>query len=108
MAQGRKGIIQLYASLLGWGHNSGLPHFVSETPNEYGLRLGRRFPALKNEIGVITKAFNQEVYGEMVPEEQQLKIAQLAWRKLCSPLHWPIRLRSLILQSGESTMLPHF
>lgn len=108
MVQGRKGTVQLYASLLGWGHHSGLPHFASETPNEYGLRLGRRFPVLKKEIRVITKAFNQEVYGEMVPEEQQLKIAQLAWRKLCSPLHWPIRLRSLVLQPGESTMLPHF
>jgi hypothetical protein len=102
-AQGRKGTVQLYASLLGWGHHSGLPHFVSETPNEYGLRLGRRFPALKKEIGVIIKAFNQEVYGERVAEEQQLKIAHLAWRKLCSPLHWLIRLRSLALQSGESS-----
>ena len=101
-AQGRKGIVQLYASLMGWGRHSGLPHFISETPNEYGLRLGRRFPALKKEIRLITKAFNQEVYGEMVPEEQQLKIAQLAWRKLCSPLHWAIRLRSLVLQSGDS------
>ena len=100
--QGRKGTIQLYASLLGWGHHGGLPHFISETPNEYGLRLGRRFPALKKEIGVITNAFNQEIYGEMVPEEQQLKIAQLAWRKLCSPLHWPTRLRSLVLNSGDS------
>ena len=107
-AQGGKGTVQLYASLLGWGHHSGLPHFVSETPNEYALRLGRRFPALRKEMGVITKAFNQEVYGEMVPEEQQLKTAQLAWRKLCSPLHWPIRLRSLVLQSGESAMPPHF
>jgi hypothetical protein len=106
--QGQKGTVQLYASLLVWGHHSGLPHFISETPNEYGLRLGRRFPALKKEIGVITKAFNQEIYGEMVPEDQQLKIAQLAWRKLCSPFLWPIRLRSLVLQSGERTTLPHF
>lgn len=100
-AQGRKGIVQLYASLMGWGHHSGLPHFISETPNEYGLRLGRRFPALKKEIGLITKEFNQEVYGEMVPEEQQLQLARLAWRKLCSPLHWPNRLRSLVLQANQ-------
>jgi len=100
--QGRKGTIQLYASLLSWGHHSGLPHLISETPNEYGFRLARRFPALKKEIGVITKAFNQEIYGEMVPEEQQLKIAQLAWRKLCSPLHWPTRLRSLVFQANQN------
>jgi hypothetical protein len=99
--QGRKGTIQLYASLLDWGHHSGLPHLISETPNEYGFRLARRFPALKKEIGVITKAFNQEIYGEMAPEEQQLKIAQLAWRKLCSPLHWPTRLRALVFQANQ-------
>jgi hypothetical protein len=86
---------------MGWGHHSGLPRSLSETPNEYEMRLGHRFPALKKEIGVITKAFNQEVYGEMVPEAQQLKLAQLAWRKLCSPLHWPIRLRSLVLQTNQ-------
>ena len=100
-SHGRKGTVQLYASLLGWGHHSGLPRFVSETPNEYGLRLEHRFPALKKEIELIIKAFNHEVYGEMVPEEQLLKLAQLAWRNLCSPLHWPIRLRSLVLQSGN-------
>ena len=106
-SQVRKGTVQLYASLLGWGHHSGLPRFVSETPNEYGLRLEHRFPVVKKEIGLIVKAFNQEVYGEMVPGEQQLKIAQLAWRRLCSPMHWPIRLRSLVLQSGDIAMPPH-
>ena len=104
-----KGMIQLYTSLLSWGYHSGLPRFLSETPNEYGLRLGHRFPAVKNEIRLITKAFNQEAYGEMAPEEQQLILARLAWRELRSPFHWPIRLWSLVLQPGNRpTMLPHF
>jgi hypothetical protein len=94
-------------SLLGWGHRSGLPRFASETPNEYGSRLGRRFPTLNNEIKVIAAAFSHEIYGEETTGEQRLKTARLAWQKLKSPVYWPARLRSLLLQPEEKRMAAH-
>jgi len=84
----------LYVALLSWGCHSGIPHFVSETPIEYGLRLNHHFPALKREIGLIIDAFNREVYGEIILNERQLGQAQLALRRLRSPLHWPLRIKT--------------
>ncbi len=99
--RGYKGAVEIYTALLGWGRYSGMPHFLSETPAEYGLRLKGQFPAVKRETEVIIEAFNQVVYGETVLSQQQLATAQLAWRKLLSPLHWPSRLRSWFLQPGD-------
>jgi hypothetical protein len=96
--KGYKGGVQLYTALLSWGRYSGLPHFLSETPREYGLRLKHRFPSLKREIELIIEAFNQEVYGEIILNEQQLAIAESAWRRLRSPLHWPLRLKTWFLK----------
>jgi hypothetical protein len=96
-----RGAVQLYAALLRWGRYSGVPHFLSETPAEYGLRLRHQFPAVKREIELIIEAFNQAVYGETVLSQQQLATAQLAWRRLLSPLHWSSRLRSWFLQRGD-------
>jgi len=93
--------VQLYAALLRWGRHSGLRHVLNETPAEYGLRLRRQFPAVKGEIEVIVEAFNQAVYGEIVLSHQQMAMAQLAWRRLLSPLCWPSRLRSCLLQPGD-------
>jgi len=98
--KGYEGSIQLYAALLSWGRHSGLPHFISETPAEYGQRLQYRFPPLKREIKLIIEAFNQEVYGEIMLDSEQRTIAQFAWRRLRSPLHWPSRLRTWFLHSN--------
>ena len=95
--KGYRGALQLYAALLTWGRHSCLPHFLSETPAEYGLRLKYRFPSLKREIELIIEAFNQEVYGEIILDNEQLAIAQFAWRRLRSPLHWPSRLKTWFL-----------
>jgi hypothetical protein len=93
-AQGFNRAAQLYTSLLKWGYHSGLPHFLSETPIEYGLRLKHRFPSLKGEIGLIIEAFNQEVYGGIILNDRQWVEAMSAWRRLRSPLHWPSRLKN--------------
>jgi len=71
-----------------------LPHFLNETPLEYGLRLKNRFPLLKREIALIIEAFNQEAFGEITLDEQQSAEAKSAWRRLRSPLHWPSRLKN--------------
>jgi hypothetical protein len=99
--RGNKGAVRLFTALLSWGRHSGLPHFLSETPREYGLRLKHRFPSLKRDIESITEAFNQEVYGEIILNEQQLAIAESAWRRLRSPFHWPSRLKSWLLRPGD-------
>jgi hypothetical protein len=96
--KGYKGAAQLYTALLSWGRHSGLLHFLSETPTEYGLRLKYRFPSLKKEIELIIEAFNQEIYGEIILNEQQLAMTQSALRRLWSPLHWPSRLKTWFLQ----------
>ncbi len=99
--QGRGGAILLYTALRTWGRRSGLPHLLSETPTEYGLRLQRRFPLLAKEIELIVQAFNREIYGEIVLDEQQLATARSAWRQLASPLHWPMRLKAWFVRPAH-------
>ena len=98
--KGYRSAVQLYSALLNWGRHSGLTHFLSETPTEYGVRLRYQFPTLNREIGLIAEAFNKEVYGQIVLDEQQFTMAKLAWRRLCSPIHWPSRFKSWFLQPG--------
>ncbi len=90
---------QLYSALLRWGRHSGLPCSPSETPTEYGLRLRCQFPSLKREIGRIVEAFNQEVYGEIYLDGEQLTASRTAWRRLCSPHHWPSRLKAWLART---------
>jgi len=76
----------------------GLPHVPSETPDEYGSRLGKRFPSLAGEIGGIAEAFKLVVYGEVALDDAQMTLARLSWRRLCSLRYWPARLKSWFLQ----------
>ena len=99
-ATGYRSTIQLYSVLLKWGYHSGVPHFLSETPTEYGVRLGHQFPTLTKEIGLITEAFNKEIYGEIALDKKQFIMARLAWKRLRSPIHWPSRFKSWFLQPG--------
>ena len=97
MRFGRNGpqlAVHLYKALLGWGRHSGVPHSLNETPTEYGRRLSHRFPIVKKEAGLITEVFNRHVYGNTAPDTQQLNRAEIAWRKMRNPLHWPLRLKS--------------
>ena len=95
--KGYKGAAQLYTALRTWGRHSGLPHVLSETPIEYGLRLKNRFPSLKKEVESIIEAFHQEVYAETTLSEKHLSQVQLALRRMRSPVYWPSRLKSWFL-----------
>jgi hypothetical protein len=97
-AKGYKGAAQLYTALRTWGRHSGLPHLLSETPIEYGLRLKNRFPSLKKEVESIIEAFNQEVYAEIILSEKQLTEVRFALRRMRSPMHWPSRLKTWFLR----------
>ena len=92
--QGYKGAVRIYWTLLSWGRHSGLPHFLSETPNEYGQRLNRQFPSVKGEIDLIIGAFNLEFFGGISLDKEQLAKSLSAWRRLRSPLLWPHRLKN--------------
>ena len=104
LLHGRKnnrGVSQLYSALLNWGHRSGLSHFQSETPAEYGFRLKHQFPALEKEFDRIIDAFHQEVYGGKVLAQEQRATVQLAWGKLCGPLQWPSRLKTCFFRPAD-------
>lgn len=101
LAHGYTSSPQLYNSLLSWGRHSGLPHSLSETPAEYGLRLEHRFPELSKDIRLIVETFNREVYGNMTPDKNQYKVVKLAWQRLRNPINWPSRLRCLLFKPHE-------
>jgi len=91
---------RLFARLLSWGKRSGVFRLSSETPGEYGARLTRRFPVLREEIELIIELYHGEVYGDRKMTETQSTAAGAARRKLRSPAHWPSRLRSWFFRSG--------
>ncbi len=84
----------LYAGLLDWGRKSGLPSSPSETPVEYSWRLGQVFPVVEKEIRSIVEVFNEEVYGEITVNPQNLAASRTALRRLRSPALWPTRLKT--------------
>lgn len=98
---GYEGAVQFYVALLSWGRHSGQRNIPTETPIEYGVRLKDRFPKLKKEIELIIKAFNQQVYGEIILDKKQLGILQRAWWRLRSPLNWPSRLKAWFIRRGD-------
>jgi hypothetical protein len=90
-----------FRRMLDWGSRSGLSRINTETPGEYGLALKRCFPEIQAEIEMIVNSFNNEVYGEAVPDGGETRKLNRAWRRLCSPKHWPVRLRSRIMTGGR-------
>lgn len=93
--------VQFYRALLKWGRRSGLPHLPTETPTEYGNRLGRQFPPLIGEIGEIVDAFNLMVYGEIALDHERVSLIKLAWKRMRSPRYWPVRLKCWFFQPGS-------
>jgi hypothetical protein len=98
--KGYRDAIQLYRAFLKWGRRSGRPHLLSETPNQYGLRLKKQFPSLTGEIDGIVHAFNLAVYGEVILDDTQMMLARRSWKILRSPRQWPARLKSWFFQEN--------
>jgi hypothetical protein len=88
-----------YKSLLRWGRFSGLHHAVTETPKEYGIRLGHRFPRIENEIDLIIHMHDEAVYGCLPPDGRKISRARLAMRRIRNPLLWVDRIKSLCFQN---------
>jgi hypothetical protein len=90
--------LQLYLALTAWGGRSGVVLVPSETPGQYGQRLGSRFPAMKDEILLIIAVHDQAVYGGRTDMPEQLQSARLACRRLRSPGLWPVRMKALLFR----------
>jgi hypothetical protein len=101
-ARGYTRAVQVYAALLRWGRISKAAWIRTETPREYGLRLRQCFPKLGNDIALIVEAFHKEVYAETRLSEQEWSAVRQAWRRLCSPLQWPLRIKGWVWSSPRS------
>ena len=86
---------RFFRRLLRWGRFCGLHHFVSETPKEYGIRLGLRFPQIKEEIRLIILLHDEAIYGCISPDGYQISRARLALKRIRNPLLWFARIKSL-------------
>ena len=90
-----------YKRLLRWGRFSGLPHVDSETPREYGVRLGQRFPQIEQEIGIIIHLHNETLYGCLPPDGRQVSLAMSGLKRIRYPSLWFVRLKSILFYSGS-------
>ncbi len=90
------GPVRLFGRLSAWGGRSGLPRRPTETPLEYGDRLGRRFLPLSGEILLITDLVSREAWAETPPGPSERKSGLRAWRRLRSPRWWVDRVRVLL------------
>ncbi len=91
-----------YKKLLFWGKSGGFPRGATETPGEYGMRLAQSFPLFKEEIQLLIEAYHDEAYGELKLNVEREKRIRQAWRRLSTPLHWPIRLRTMFYPGARS------
>lgn len=98
VAHGYARATELFSVLSEWGRRSGIPRLATDTPLEFGTRLSHRFPELETEIGAIVGALTVETYGEKRLTEAQFKNALTAWRRVRSPVHWPKRLKTRLIQ----------
>lgn len=89
------GPVRLFHRLSAWGSRSGLPRQATETPLEYGTRLGRRFEGLSRDIALLVDLVNREVWSGHPPGPNERRSGLLAWRRLRSPRQWHRRLRIL-------------
>lgn len=89
----------VFKLLLRWGRFSGLKHTVSETPKEYGIRPGNRFPQIEKEIRLIIYVHDEAIYGFTSPDSHQISLVRLALIRICSPLLWFTRIKSLCFQN---------
>lgn len=87
------GPVRLFSRLSAWGARSGLPRGPTETPLEYGDRLGRRFPPLSGEILMLADLVSREAWAETSPGPEERRSGLRAWRRLRSPRWWAGRVR---------------
>jgi hypothetical protein len=104
--RGYKTAADLYRALKPWGRRSGLPHRLTETPSEFGNRLGRSHPALSVPVRVIVDSFNRTTYGKSPFTDRDLSQGRSSLRALSHPRHWPKRLKTILLRHKDPARTP--
>jgi Domain of unknown function (DUF4129) len=77
-----RSIREMYRVLLRWAANQGYPRTKYETPYEFQMRLNEHLPQVEPELGVVTEAYMEIRYGEVVPDVGEVVQAQRAWVNL--------------------------
>lgn len=73
-------IRRIYARTARLSANLGYPRSPAETPFEFQPTLGRAFPGLEAEIGMITQAYVGVHYGELPEDQAGLESVRAAWQ----------------------------
>ena len=89
---------RVYTELLRWGRRSGVRASITETPIEYGMRLGGRIPHFRDEIDVIVEAYCMEIYGDIDISQKHMSSILSAQRKMRNPRYWLTRLKGWFIQ----------
>lgn len=77
-----RSIREMYRVLLRWAANQGYPRTRYETPYEFQMRLNEHLPQVEPELGVVTEAYTEIRYGEVVPDVGEVVEVQRAWVNL--------------------------
>jgi len=73
---------RLYADMLRWGAESGLPRERAQTPFEYQRTLCAALPAHRTDVTLITESYVRARYGAQPPTEAELHELEESRRRL--------------------------
>jgi len=75
-------IRQIYARLLAWAAQHGLPRRPEETPYEYLTDLRRALPEATPDLRTITEAYVQVRYGDLPASAAELSAVRKSWERV--------------------------
>jgi len=75
-------IRQIYARLLAWAAQHGLPRRPEETPYEYLGDLRRALPAATPDLRTITEAYVHVRYGDLPASADELNAVRESWERV--------------------------
>ena len=75
-------IRQIYARLLAWATQHGLPRRPEETPYEYLSDLRRALPEATPDLRTITEAYVQVRYGDLPASADELRAVRESWERV--------------------------
>jgi hypothetical protein len=73
---------QTYRAMCAQAADQGFPRALSETPYEYLSTLLEAWPAVEDDIHLITTAYVRVRYGQVPESEEELHSIRTAWRRI--------------------------
>ncbi|GCE10293.1 DUF4129 domain-containing protein [Tengunoibacter tsumagoiensis] len=73
---------EIYRALLTWASKNGVRRRENETPYEFKVRLHHYIAHAEPELRVVTDAYTQTRYGEIVPTESEVEQIRSQWQIL--------------------------